>query len=345
MAASKSRQSFWTSKAVSSLIGGALKQKNPCWQPTPGVSAWMDLREEIVKANSKGVCLVPPPLVPPYGYCIDQLPFERDNGAASYLRLRYLLGVFADLLSLARQKIDKVHGRDAWQRASSIITVDAESRTLFRFLREVSAAPRPQAVHCLESVSKRGLVIVWPGRVRSGFSARDCGLEALVHVSQMIFDALGDALVSQPAEEENHRKHVTVKSAGPNLVELRYQGQLVQLRGNLRMLVLHLFWNKERAIPFKELWTILYLKKTRQEYKPDKRGGPPPCLRRTKADLEKKLHEVFGPPKGRRYWVESHQGCGYRLNVASVDWQVAVGSMDYPLFTRDQSDLADARDQ
>lgn len=164
-------------------------------------------------------------------------------------------------------------------------------------------------------------------------------MEALVQISQSVFDGLGDGPDSQQPEGDNHRKHVTVKSAGPNLVELRYQGQVVPLRGNLRVLFLHLFWHKERVIPFKELWTLLYLKSTEREYRADKRGGPPSCMRRTKGDLEKKIREKFGPPKGRPYWIERHPGCGYRLNVASVDWQAAVGSMDHPLFTRDLNNL------
>lgn len=345
MSTANSLTSFWTSREVTGLIVRAITHKNPDWQLSSGVPAWVELRREIIKSNSRGTYLVPPSLELTRSYCIDQLPFEKDDGAASYLRFRYLLGVFADLLSLVRQNIEKAHGRDAWQRASTIVGNNAESRTLFRFLGEVSTAPRPQAVHCLESVSRRGLVIKWPGGVRSGFWSRDCGMEALVKISQSVLHSLGEEQVSDAAEGENRRKHVTVKSAGPNLVELRHQGQLVQLRGNLRVLFLYLFWNKDRVVPFKELWTLLYLKKTRHEYKPDKRGGPPTCMRRTKGDLESKLREVFGAPKGRRFWFEPHQGCGYRLNVASVDWQAAVGNIDYPLFTRDQNDLeADSRD-
>lgn len=345
MHAPRSLSSFWKSREVAGLIAHAMTHKDPGWKPTSGIPAWMDLRQEIIKSNNKGTYRVPPSLELTRRYCIDQLPFEKDDGAASYLRFRYFLGIFADLLSLVRGKIEKVHGRDAWQRATTIVGDNAESRTLFRFLGEVSAAPRPQAVHCLESVSRRGLVIKWPGGVRSGFWSRDCGMEALVQISQSVFDGLGDGPVSQQPEGDNHRKHVTVKSAGPNLVELRYQGQVVQLRGNPRVLFLHLFWKKDRVSPFEELWTLLYEKKTREGFRPDKRGGPPACLRRTKADLEKKLHQVFGSPKGHRYWIESHQGCGYRLNVASVDWQAAVGSMDYPFFTRDLDDLeAEAED-
>ena len=98
---------FWNSRKVADFIARAIKNENPCWQPTPGVPAWMALREEIIKANSKGTYRLPPPLVPPRGYCIDQIPFKKDDGAGTYVQFRYYLGVFADLLSLIRQHISR----------------------------------------------------------------------------------------------------------------------------------------------------------------------------------------------------------------------------------------------
>ena len=113
----------------------------------------------------------------------------------------------------------------------------------------------PRLCIVLKRFQGKGCIIKWTGNVRSIFWSRDCGTEALVGISQRIFDCLGKGDESYPAENHGERKHVTVKPAGPNLVELRYQGKVVQLRGSLRVLFLYLFWHRDRAVPFKELWT------------------------------------------------------------------------------------------
>lgn len=342
MHAPHSLSSFWKSREVASLVAHAMKHKDPGWKPTPDAPAWMDLRREIIRSNTKGTYLVPPSLELTRSYCIDQLPFEKDDGAASYLRFRYLLGTFADLLSLLREKISKAFDETAWQRAAVSFHEDAQSRTLFSFFREVSAADRPQAVDCLERVSRRGLRVEWPGALESWICPRDCGVEALVGISTQMLTHLAHTTeqtrrADLPPSPEA-RKRVIIDSKGPNLIQLRFAGKVAELRGSARKLFVVLFWNEAGVVPFETIWKALFEERSGKPYRQDRKGGPPPRLRTAKCSLERTLRQEFGRPPGRDSWIEGVKGQGYRLNRISVTWQQAKGSQ-LPFFTIDPTDL------
>jgi hypothetical protein len=311
-----------------------MKAKNPRWKPTSGVPAWMDLRQEIM-TNTHGRKIIPPPLVPPRTYCIDQVPFEKDDSVASYLRYRYLVGVVADLLSLFRQKVEKEHNANAWETASVIFKEDAERWTLFQFLRQVSAAERSQAVHCLNSISKQGLEVTWPGKIRSCFWSNDCGLKALVGISETMIKHLtrrrpgsGKTRAGSSKRLARLKKHAQIgldtnRTKVGHLVCLKTHGrEPLDLAAKASTLMTMLM--REGLVASDEiLCNMLWPGKHPGNWE----KGALNSLKTLVGSVNKKLINSWGNPPNKDGWICRKQNDAYFLN-ASVRWAY-VTEKDY----------------
>jgi hypothetical protein len=340
---------FWTSNEVSFQISQAMLCQDPNWSIVAPGEPWEILRQVIIHLNTKGEYQIPPPLTPPHGYCIEQLPFPRDDGSSTYTRLRFYLGVFVDLVVSLGRRITECFGRDSWTVVSDLLIEDAENRRLVLLLRDITLAPRPAAINWLEQISRKGIRTEWQAGFYSGFWCRDCGVEALVTIStkmvafleQSKHISINNSAMISPQE----RSRVTVDSAGPNLVRLIYLGKEVRLTGMVRGLFVLLFWGQDNIVAFETIWRAIYETKTRRIYRPEQRGAPPAKMRRLKCSLEKRIRVGFGRPPGGHYWIEAEKGHGYLLNRISVNWQKLKGCSDRPPFlTVDPSGL-DRRSQ
>jgi hypothetical protein len=335
---------FWTSNEVSLQITHAMQCQDPSWSIVAPVEPWEILRQEIIRSNTKGDYQIPPPLAPPHGYCIDQLPFPRDDGSSTYLRFRFALGVFVDLLVLLGHKVTERYGRDSWTRISDLLVHDAENRRLVLLFRDITFAPRSSSMNWLEQLSRNGVRTKWRAGFYSFFWSRDCGVEVLVSISAAIVGCLEKSkcidLNSSALILPKERSRIIVDSAGANLVRLKYMGKEVKLRGIKMDLFILLFWGQDKIVPFETIWRVLFEVKTKRTYRPEQRGAPPARMRRLKCDLEMKIRQGFGGPPGHHYWIPTETGQGYGLNRISVIWQAAVGCTDRPPFvTIDPSDL------
>ena len=183
-----------------------------------------------------------------------------------HLQFIFYLQLFADLLAGFRLAIEDVNGRECWTTAQAHFDEDARSRTLFRFLREVSAAPKMHAIYCLEQISRRGIRIVWPGRLTTCIRTPDCGVEDFVKTCSMMEDVLHKVKNIETAQTDcvlkEEGKRVTVDSAGPKLIKLRFGGKDVDLGGDPRQLFLMLLWATDKLVPFNMIWQALFESRT-----------------------------------------------------------------------------------
>jgi hypothetical protein len=212
---------------------------------------------------------------------------------------------------------------------------EPRSSLLFGLLRDVSAAPRSEAVDILERVSRKGLRLDQLGITRARFRSRDCGVEALVRIStKMLFflqylKPADPAPATAPTPVETSR--VIVDALTTNIVTLRHKGKEAKLSGRNKELFTALFWAKSKMVTYENLWELLIGRKSGKAYRQDlKGGGPPALLRKIKSKLHQKLAKRLGQPPVGEFWVEAVEHEGYQLNHASLIWQKAMDALDRP---------------
>ena len=335
VATNSSVLNFWNSSEVTRIVKHALADIESQGKNQGDTLRRCSLKSAIIDLNTKGRFLLPPPFFPPRPYCIDQLPSNPDDGAANYIPFRQCLGVVAELLTLFRTKVEQAHGQECWQRTAILFEDGPRSRLRFGLLRDVSAAPRSQAIDILERVSRKGLRLEQLGITRARFRSRDCGLEALVRISTKMLVFLDHLKPADPAPTTAPApaatSRVTVDTLTKNVVTLRHKGKEAKLSGREREFFLALFWSDNKLLAFDSLWKKLIEDETGKRYRQDPKGGGPPArLRRIKCNTNKKIAKCLGHAPDGQHWINAVKREGYQLNRTSLIWQKSMDAVDRP---------------
>jgi hypothetical protein len=297
---------FWTHPEVEQFINAQMEA--PGWKSDPGGAAWRALQGDIVKNNS----------------------------AETFPRFRCGLFVWVDLLRILRTRLQKVYGRDCWQRAKKLLKDDPRARVAIRTLRQLSAADRLDAVDVLTRLGrgKKGIPYHLPAGTIKYIGGTDCGMDVWVEVSRQI-----EAALASERNEGSHMKNevtretaspaqtpgiVTIKALGGDAIKVRHGGRTCQLKNSNARMLLFFYAKRNQLSTYQELWDYLY---PTLKYIPEQHG-PPAALRRRKCDLNRLLKEGLGPPPRGTDWIKTEKGIGYQATRA-VKWVLRREGREY----------------